>query len=171
MVANRTRLAGRVGARLRNRTSQTGLDMNIMPVSLREKKSVDNTQLRSSKVRNTKVASRGEVPDAEVSTPDNTEEAIDKKKEANDYLDQYKDIITSANNAKPAATDTENSYKSTYERDKEEPSDFTSSVDLNQFDELLSRLEASKKRQVRQKSVEDRRNTYAQGIASMMSNF
>ena len=43
--------------------------------------------------------------------------------------------------------------------------------DLNEFDELLGRLEGSKKRQVRQKSVEDRRGTFAQGLAGMMSNF
>lgn len=49
--------------------------------------------------------------------------------------------------------------------------DPTSGVDLNQFNELLGRLEGSKKRQVRQKSVEDRRGTYAQGLAGMMSNF
>ena len=45
------------------------------------------------------------------------------------------------------------------------------SVNLGEFQSLLDRLEGSKKRQVRQKSVEDRRGTYAQGIASMMSNF
>ena len=45
------------------------------------------------------------------------------------------------------------------------------SVNLNEFQELLDRLEGSKKRQVRQKSVEDRRGTFAQGLASMMSNF
>jgi hypothetical protein len=44
-------------------------------------------------------------------------------------------------------------------------------VDLVQFQELLDRLEGSKKRQVRQSSVEDRRGTFAQGLASMMSNF
>ena len=43
--------------------------------------------------------------------------------------------------------------------------------DLNEFDELLGRLEGSKKRQLRQKSVEDRRGTFAQGLAGMMSNF
>lgn len=46
-----------------------------------------------------------------------------------------------------------------------------SSVNLTEFQELLDRLEGSKKRQVRQKSVEDRRGTYARGIASMMNNF
>lgn len=43
--------------------------------------------------------------------------------------------------------------------------------DVNKFEELLSRLEASKGRQQRQKSVEGRRDIYAQGLASMMSNF
>jgi len=44
-------------------------------------------------------------------------------------------------------------------------------VPLSDFQALLNRLEASKKRQTRQKSVEDRRGTFAQGLASMMSNF
>ena len=44
-------------------------------------------------------------------------------------------------------------------------------VDLNTFQKLLTRLEASKKRQQRQKSVEGRRDIYAGGLASMMSNF
>ena len=44
-------------------------------------------------------------------------------------------------------------------------------VDLNTFQSLLDRLEASKKRQQRQKSVEGRRDIYAGGMASMMSNF
>jgi len=44
-------------------------------------------------------------------------------------------------------------------------------VDLNTFQSLLNRLEASKKRQQRQKSVEGRRDIYADGLASMMSNF
>ena len=44
-------------------------------------------------------------------------------------------------------------------------------VPLKDFQQLLKRLEASKKRQTRQKSVEDRRGTFAQGLASMMGNF
>ena len=44
-------------------------------------------------------------------------------------------------------------------------------VDLNTFQQLLNRLESSKKRQQRQKSVEGRRDIYAQGLAGMMSNF
>lgn len=42
---------------------------------------------------------------------------------------------------------------------------------INEFQELLSRLESSKGRQQRQKSLEGRRDIYAQGLASMMSNF
>ena len=44
-------------------------------------------------------------------------------------------------------------------------------VDLKTFQSLLDKLEASKKRQQRQKSVEGRRDIYAGGLASMMSNF
>ena len=44
-------------------------------------------------------------------------------------------------------------------------------VDLKTFQSLLGRLERSKKRQQRQKSVEGRRDIYAGGLASMMRNF
>ncbi len=44
-------------------------------------------------------------------------------------------------------------------------------VDLDNFQELLNRLTTSKKQQQRQKSVEGRRDIYAGGLASMMSNF
>ena len=44
-------------------------------------------------------------------------------------------------------------------------------VDLKTFQSLLDRLESSKKRQQRQKSVEGRRDIYAGCLASMMSNF
>lgn len=42
---------------------------------------------------------------------------------------------------------------------------------IDRFQQLLDRLESSKGRQQRQKSVEGRRDIYAQGLASMMSNF
>ena len=45
------------------------------------------------------------------------------------------------------------------------------SYDVDAFTELLEALEGSKKRQTRQKSVENRRDIYAQGLASMMGNF
>ena len=43
--------------------------------------------------------------------------------------------------------------------------------DINKFEELLNRLEASKGRQQRQKSLESRRDIFAQGLAGMMGNF
>jgi hypothetical protein len=45
------------------------------------------------------------------------------------------------------------------------------SFDINQFGDLLGRLESSKMRQQRQKSVEGRRDIFSQGLAGMMSNF
>ena len=42
---------------------------------------------------------------------------------------------------------------------------------IAKFQELLDKLEASKKRQQRQRSVEGRRDIFAQGLAGMMSNF
>ena len=49
--------------------------------------------------------------------------------------------------------------------------DDDAAVDLETFQDLLDKLEGSKKRQQRQKSVEGRRDIYSQGLASMMSNF
>lgn len=46
-----------------------------------------------------------------------------------------------------------------------------SATQLKQFQDLLSKLEASKMRQQRQRSVEGRRDIYSQGLASMMGNF
>tara|TARA_A100001515_G_scaffold69821_1_gene55500 strand:- start:1177 stop:1344 length:168 start_codon:yes stop_codon:yes gene_type:complete len=43
--------------------------------------------------------------------------------------------------------------------------------DIKRFQQLLDRLEGSKKRQQRQKSVEGRRDIFAGGLANMMSNF
>jgi len=50
-------------------------------------------------------------------------------------------------------------------------SDANDYFEIEKFEELLNRLEASKGRQQRQKSLEGRRDIYAQGLASMMSNF
>jgi len=44
-------------------------------------------------------------------------------------------------------------------------------ADLSQFETLLGKLEGSKMRQQRQKSVEGRRDIYSQGLSSMMANF
>ena len=43
--------------------------------------------------------------------------------------------------------------------------------DIKRFSDLLEKLESSKKRQQRQKSVEGRRDIFAQGLAGMMGNF
>jgi len=43
--------------------------------------------------------------------------------------------------------------------------------DIQRFQDLLEKLEGSKKRQQRQKSVEGRRDIFAGGLANMMSNF
>ena len=45
------------------------------------------------------------------------------------------------------------------------------SFDIQEFEDLLGRLEGSKMRQQRQKSVEGRRDIFATGLAGMMSNF
>ena len=50
-------------------------------------------------------------------------------------------------------------------------SDNATDFNLDRFEDLLNRLEASKGRQQRQKSVEGRRDIFSQGLASMMSNF
>ena len=42
---------------------------------------------------------------------------------------------------------------------------------IDKFQQLLEKLEGSKGRQKRQESLESRRNVFAQGLASMMSNF
>ena len=47
----------------------------------------------------------------------------------------------------------------------------TADFDVDQFQDLLNRLEGSKKRHQRQRSVEGRRDIYAQGLAGMMGNF
>ena len=49
--------------------------------------------------------------------------------------------------------------------------DPATNFDIDNFEKLLSRLEASKGRQQRQKSVEGRRDIFSQGLAGMMSNF
>ena len=49
--------------------------------------------------------------------------------------------------------------------------DTATDFNIDRFQQLLERLEASKGRQQRQKSVEGRRDIFSQGLASMMSNF
>ena len=49
--------------------------------------------------------------------------------------------------------------------------DDAENFNIKKFEQLLSRLEGSKKRQQRQRSVEGRRDIFAQGLAGMMGNF
>ena len=49
--------------------------------------------------------------------------------------------------------------------------EYAPKADLTEFDNLLTKLESSKMRQQRQKSVEGRRDVFSQGLASMMNNF
>ena len=62
-------------------------------------------------------------------------------------------------------------YKANFDKSLTGTSTQDAKVDIDTFDKLLSKLEASKKRQQRQKSVEGRRDIYASGLASMMNNF
>lgn len=48
---------------------------------------------------------------------------------------------------------------------------FQPKADLNQFTTLLGKLEASKIKQAGSAALDTRKNTYAQGLAQMMSNF
>ena len=52
-----------------------------------------------------------------------------------------------------------------------DPNNQEDSFNIPQFEALLQRLEASKGRQQRQRSVEGRRDIFAQGLAGMMGNF
>ena len=49
--------------------------------------------------------------------------------------------------------------------------DTATNFDLSNFEKLLERLEASKGRQKRQESLEERKGQFAAGIANVMSNF
>ena len=57
------------------------------------------------------------------------------------------------------------------EKDENNPTDDADDFNITKFEALLNRLEGSKKRQQRQRSVEGRRDIFAQGLAGMMSNF
>lgn len=47
----------------------------------------------------------------------------------------------------------------------------TDYFDIEKFQQLLDKLEASKIKQQGEKSKEDRRNLFAQGLANVMTNF
>ena len=81
------------------------------------------------------------------------------------YVDQLASLKT--------AFDAGNIDKTTYEELRKQlaEGEYTPKADLTQFETLLGKLEGSKMRQQRQKSVEGRRDVFSQGLASMMNNF
>jgi len=62
------------------------------------------------------------------------------------------------------------SWRSDYGQSGATEGTFTNQ-DLNQFQELLNRLTSSKMTQQKQRSKEGRKDIYAGGLASMMTNF
>ena len=78
-------------------------------------------------------------------------------------LQQRLDAIT--------ATDLSDDAKADLKKELYQKEYGAKSFDLDEFEGLLSRLEGSKMRQQRQKSVEGRRDIFSQGMAGMMSNF
>lgn len=55
--------------------------------------------------------------------------------------------------------------------DSKTSDDWMSPENINKFQDLLNRLQLSKQQQAEQTARESRKGTFAQGIASMMSNF
>ena len=53
----------------------------------------------------------------------------------------------------------------------QDQSDYLSQENINKLQDLLNRLQRSKMQQAEQSARESRKGTFAQGIASMMSNF
>ncbi len=82
---------------------------------------------------------------------------------------EYKNRVTSLQQALTQG----NIDKTTYDELNKQlaEGEYTPKADLTQFETLLGKLESSKMRQQRQKSVEGRRDIFSQALASMMSNF
>ena len=81
----------------------------------------------------------------------------------------YADDLTSLRQALSAGNIDQDTYEGLKKQLAE--SEYGPKADLSQFETLLGKLEGSKMRQQRQKSVEGRRDIYSQGLAQMMSNF
>jgi len=78
----------------------------------------------------------------------------------------YNDAISAINSDSNLSKEAKDELKKTLAEQQYGPQ-----ADLGQFDTLLGKLEESKMRQQRQKSVESRRDIFSQGLAQMMSNF
>ena len=88
-----------------------------------------------------------------------------EKKKGQYYQNQLKQL--------KEAFDAGNITESQYDQLKGELAQekFGPKANLKQFNKLLQKLEGSKMRQQRQRSVEGRRDIFAGGLAGMMSNF
>ena len=62
-------------------------------------------------------------------------------------------------------------YRTAFRNAPEQRANQDDYFNVDRFNQLLGKLEASKGRQVRQKAVEGRRDTWAAGLAGMMGNF
>lgn len=84
----------------------------------------------------------------------------------NEYQRKLNNIIDAVQSGQMSPEDGDAAIKTLQE------SEFApASFDIGEFEDLLGRLEGSKMRQQRQRSVEGRRDIMSQGLAGMMSNF
>lgn len=82
------------------------------------------------------------------------------------YQKKFNDIITDVRAGRITQAEADERIKALQD------SEFgPASFDIGEFEDLLSRLEGSKMRQQRQRSVEGRRDIMSQGLAGMMGNF
>ena len=83
-----------------------------------------------------------------------------------EYQRQFNNIISAVQSGQMSQAEGDAAIKTLQE------SEFApASFDIGEFEDLLGRLESSKMRQQRQRSVEGRRDIMTQGLAGMMSNF
>lgn len=83
-----------------------------------------------------------------------------------EYQRQFNNIVAAVRSGQMSKPEGDAAIKALQE------SEFApASFDIGEFEDLLGRLESSKMRQQRQRSVEGRRDIMTQGLAGMMSNF
>lgn len=84
----------------------------------------------------------------------------------NEYQRKLNNIIDAVRSGQMDKTEADAAIKTLQEQEFG-----PASFDIGEFEDLLGRLEGSKMRQQRQRSVEGRRDIMAQGLAGMMGNF
>jgi hypothetical protein len=104
--------------------------------------------------------------DEEQSTPSPYREGQKFGTTESEYQRQLNNIIDAVRSGQMEQAEADAAIKTLQE------SEFApASFDIGEFEDLLGRLEGSKMRQQRQRSVEGRRDIMSQGLAGMMSNF